>query len=137
MKFFKIAFLVCFAMLSMNVYAARSAVPLVNHENIEIVTGVNKAPAADQIKQAIRIGAAVKGWKVEESADGSLLATIVVRKHTAVVRIDYDTSKYSIHYKDSVLLKYEVNNGQAVIHPFYNKWVDNLKDDINIELLKI
>lgn len=137
MKFVKTAFLICLTMLSMNAYAARSAVPLVNQEKIGIVTSINKAPTTDQIKQAIRVGAAVRGWKVEESADGSMLATIVIRKHSAVVRIDYDTSKYSIHYKDSAVLKYEVINGQAVIHPFYNKWVENLRDDINIELLKL
>lgn len=124
-------------MLSMNVYAARSAVPLVNYENIAIVTGSHKVAEIDQIKQAIRLGAAVKGWKVEESADGSLTATIVVRKHTVVVKIDYEVSKYSIHYKDSAVMKYEVNNGQAIIHPFYNVWVENLKNDINIELLKL
>ncbi len=141
MKFVKTIFLICMTMLSMllsiNSYAARSAVPLVNHEKIQIVTGINKAPTSDLIKQAIRAGAAVRGWKVEESAEGSMLATIVIRKHTAVVRINYDTSKYSIHYKDSAVLKYEVNNGQAIIHPFYNKWVENLRDDINIQLLKL
>ena len=124
-------------MLSMNAYAARSAVPLVNYENIAIVTGSNKVADIDNVKQAIRLGAAVKGWKIEESADGSLTATIVVRKHTVVVKINYEVNKYSIHYKDSVLMKYEVNNGQAVIHPFYNVWVENLKNDIDIELLKL
>lgn len=137
MKFVKPAFLICLTMLSMNAYAARSAVPLVNYENIAIVTGSNKVAEIDQVKQAIRLGAAVKGWKIEESADGSLTATIVVRKHTVVVKINYEVSKYSIHYKDSVLMRYEVNNGQAMIHPFYNVWVENLKNDINIELLKL
>lgn len=137
MKFVKAAFLICLTMLSMSAYAARSAVPLVNYENIAIVTGSNKVAEIDQIKQAIRLGAAVKGWKIEESADGSLTATIVVRKHTVVVKINYEVSKYSIHYKDSVLMRYEVNNGQAMIHPFYNVWVENLKNDINIELLKL
>lgn len=137
MKFVKAAFLICLTMLSMSAYAARSAVPLVNYENIAIVTGSNKVAEIDQVKQAIRLGAAVKGWKIEESADGSLTATIVVRKHTVVVKINYEVSKYSIHYKDSVLMRYEVNNGQAMIHPFYNVWVENLKNDINIELLKL
>lgn len=137
MKFVKFVFVVCLAMLSTNTYAARSAVPLVNYENIAIVTGSNKVAEIDQVKQAIRVGAAVKGWRVEAAADGSLTATIVVRKHTVVVKINYEASKYSIHYKDSAVMKYEVNNGQAMIHPFYNVWVENLKNDINIELLKL
>jgi hypothetical protein len=138
MKLLKTAFLICLTMLSMNAYAARSAVPLVNYDNIAIVTSSNKAPQLDQVKQAMRVGAAVKGWTIEEAADGSLTASIVVRdKHKVSVKIDYDASKYSIHYKDSAVMKYEVNNGQAVVHPFYNVWVENLKNDINIELLKL
>lgn len=138
MKLLKTAFLICLTMLSMNAYAARSAVPLVNYDNIAIVTSSNKAPQLDQVKQAMRVGAAVKGWTIEEAADGSLTASIVVRdKHKVSVKIDYDASKYSIHYKDSAVMKYEVNNGQAAVHPFYNVWVENLKNDINIELLKL
>ena len=138
MKFLKTAFLICLTMLSMSAYAARSAVPLVNYDNIAIVTGSKNAPQIDKVKQAIRVGAAVKGWAVEDAADGSLTASIVVRdKHKVVVKIDYDASKYSIHYKDSAVMKYEISNGQAVIHPFYNVWVGNLKNDINIELLKL
>jgi hypothetical protein len=138
MKFLRTAFLICLTTLSINVYAARSAVPLVNYDNIAIVTGSNKAPQLDQVKQAVRVGAAVKGWTIEEAADGSLIASIVVRdKHKVSVKIDYDASKYAIHYKDSAVMKYEVNNGQAVVHPFYNVWVENLKNDINIELLKL
>ena len=138
MNFFKTAFLICLTMLSMSAHAARSAVPLVNYDNVAIVTGSKNAPQLDKVKQAIRVGAAVKGWTIEDAADGTLTATIVVRdKHKVVVKIDYDASKYSIHYKDSAVMKYEVNNGQAVIHPFYNVWVENLKNDINIELLKL
>lgn len=138
MKFLKTVFLICLATLSMNAYAARATVPLVNHESIAIVTGSNKAPQLDQMKQAIRLGAAVRDWKILELADGGLLATIIVRdKHKVMVRIDYDASQYSIHYKDSAVMKYEVNNGQAMIHPFYNVWVENLIKDINIELLKL
>lgn len=138
MKLLKTAFLICLTMLSMSAHAARSAVPLVNYDNIAIVTSSNKAPQLDQVKQAMRVGAAVKGWTIEEAADGSLTASIVVRdKHKVSVKIDYDASKYSIHYKDSAVMKYEVNNGQAVVHPFYNVWVENLKNDINIELLKL
>jgi hypothetical protein len=138
MKFLRVTFLICLTMLSMSAYAARSAVPLVNYDNIAIVTGSKNAPQIDKVKLAMRVGAAVKGWTLEDAADGSLTATIVVRdKHKVVVKIDYDASKYSIHYKDSAVMKYEVNNGQAVIHPFYNVWVENLKNDINIELLKL
>jgi len=138
MKLLRTAFLICLTMLSMSAYAARSAVPLVNYDNIAIVTGSKNVPQIDKVKQAIRVGGAVKGWTIEDAADGSLTATIVVRdKHKVVVKIDYDASKYSIHYKDSAVMKYEVNNGQAVIHPFYNVWVENLKNDINIELLKL
>ena len=132
---------------------ARTPVPIINYENIAIATNSGKSIQVDQVKQAISMAATSKGWRVAYSPDGSLLATLVVRnKHTVVVKIAYDVNKYSINYNDSNNMKYGIinvqqtmassntdqsHNGQGEIHPFYNKWVLELKDAIRIELLKL
>ena len=152
MKFLKAAFVICTIVLSLNANA-RTPVPVINYENIAITTTTGKPLQVEQVKQAISSAAASKGWTVAYSTDGSLLATLVVRnKHTVVVKVDYDVSKYSINYNDSKNMKYGIidvqptivssnkdqsHNGQAEIHPFYNKWVQDLKDAIRGELLKL
>lgn len=152
MKFLNIAFFICATIFSLNANA-RAPVPLINYENIAIATTSGQPLQVEQVKQAITTAAASKAWTVAYSTDGSLLATLVVRnKHTVVVKIDYDASKYSINYNDSKNMKYGIidvqativssnkdqsHNGQAEIHPFYNRWVKDLKDAIHAELLKL
>jgi hypothetical protein len=152
MKFLTKTLFICTAIFAFSANA-RTPVPVINYENVTIATASGKSLQIEQVKQAISSAAASKGWTVAYSTDGSLLATLVVRnKHTVVVKIDYDVSKYSINYNDSNNMKYGIinvqptiassnqdqsHNGQAEIHPFYNKWVQDLKGAIGSELLKL
>ena len=152
MRFLKATLFILVTIFSLNA-EARTPVPIINYENIAIATNSGKSIQVDQVKQAISMAATSKGWTVAYSPDGSLLATLVVRnKHTVVVKIAYDVNKYSINYNDSNNMKYGIinvqqtmassntdqsHNGQGEIHPFYNKWVLELKDAIRIELLKL
>lgn len=152
MRFLKATLFMVVTIFSLNA-EARTPVPIINYENIAIATNSGKSIQVDQVKQAISMAATSKGWRVAYSPDGSLLATLVVRnKHTVVVKIAYDVNKYSINYNDSNNMKYGIinvqqtmassntdqsHNGQGEIHPFYNKWVLELKDAIRIELLKL
>lgn len=152
MRFLKATLFILVTIFSLNA-EARTPVPIINYENIAIATNSGKSIQVDQVKQAISMAATSKGWRVAYSPDGSLLATLVVRnKHTVVVKIAYDVNKYSINYNDSNNMKYGIinvqqtmassntdqsHNGQGEIHPYYNKWVLELKDAIRIELLKL
>ncbi|MBS1228783.1 MAG: hypothetical protein H6R17_2060 [Proteobacteria bacterium] len=137
MKFVKSLLIVFIALLSLNA-TAREAVPIVNYDDIAVATNSGKAPSAEQVKQAIIAAASNKGWSIAHQADGQLLATLVVRnKHTIVVSIACAADKYSLRYKDSINMKFEERDGQQLIHPYYNKWVLDLKDAIRIELLKL
>jgi hypothetical protein len=60
--------------------------------------------------------------------------TLYIRDHMAKVDIRYDTSVFSITYADSDNLKYNAEKNK--IHRNYNSWVQNLRGDINNELLK-
>jgi hypothetical protein len=137
MKFLKLVVFTFFIIFSIHAHA-RSAVPLINHDSISIIASEGKTLEASQVKQAIEIAARSRDWTTSNLDNGKLAAKIVVRnKHTVMVEISYDASHYSINYLDSINMKYEVKNGQALIHPFYNKWVDYLKDSINSELSRL
>lgn len=116
---------------------ARTPVPVVNHDNVPVVTSNGKTLSAEEVKQAILTAAGTKGWSVAHQANGKLIATLHVRgKHTVLVEITYAADKYSLNYKDSVNMKSSNQDGQTVIHPFYNKWVQELLDVIRQELAK-
>jgi hypothetical protein len=114
-------------------YAQRATVPIIDHPNIPVATSKGGPVQAERVKQAITDAARAKNWTVAYEPSGRILATLVVRnKHTVTVEIEYSGEKYSIKYRDSVNMKHE----GAMIHPFYNKWVGDLKDTIRVELLK-
>jgi glyceraldehyde-3-phosphate dehydrogenase/erythrose-4-phosphate dehydrogenase len=137
MKLIKFIFFIFAIILSMNV-AARTPVPIINYDNIAVVTTSGKTTSSEQVKQAIQAAAAAKNWSLLYQPDGHLQATLSVQngKHIIVVDITYASDKYSLIYKNSTQMKYGTLDGQAVIHPFYNKWVHELKEAIRIELMK-
>ena len=137
MKTLNLAVLIIAATLSLSALA-REAVPIINHDNLLVATNSGKPTSAAQVKQAIQTAAGTKNWSVSAQAGGKLLATLNVRsKHTVMVEITYTANKYSLRYQDSSNMKYGDRDGQAVIHPFYNKWVQEFKEAIRIELLKL
>lgn len=108
--------------------------PLVN---IPDTPYAGSAPAAvltleDYEAAIIRAGAS-RDWTFERTGPGHLVGSVTVRgKHSAVVDVVFDTDSYSISYKSSYNLNYE--SSQNVIHPNYNAWVDNLKQEIDREI---
>jgi hypothetical protein len=133
----RVASFILFSILSLSA-AAREAVPVVNYEALEITTSNGNKPDVAKVEQAIKTAAIANNWTLSTDTDGTLLATLVVRnKHTIVVTIPFDSSKFGLLYKNSINMKYEMRDGKPVIHPFYNKWVDVLKEAIRLELLKL
>jgi hypothetical protein len=134
-----LAFVLCLLTFAALPAMARQTVPIVNIDNTPVVSAEAKKLNAAQVLQAIKTAVVSQGWTVSNVADGVVTASILVRqKHTVIVDIIYDADKYSIHYKDSVNMKYLKNSGgDEVIHPFYNKWVATLNDAIRLELSKL
>ncbi len=117
---------------------ARTPVPIESHDNIAVITASGKGISAEQVRQAIIAGGTRKNWTFIDSGAGQLTGTLFVNnKHTVIVTVDHSPKSYSIRYKDSSNMKYEMKYGVAVIHPFYNKWLDNLIGEVNMELAKL
>jgi len=85
----------------------------------------------EQIQKVMVSAGLTRGWVVKAVGPGHMEAILHIRTHMAKVDITYDTSVYSIRYKDSENLGYK--NG--TIHRNYNKWVQNLNMDIQRTLV--
>jgi hypothetical protein len=81
-------------------------------------------------KGIIRAGAQL-GWKIAPQGPGKAEGVLVLRRHTAVVDITYDTKAFSIIYKSSINLDYKPEN--KTIHSNYNGWIKNLEKAINVQ----
>lgn len=143
------------AMFGPAVHAARPPVPIVPHDNIPILSGSGKTLSLDEIRGAITRGAAVHDWVASPGKPGELVASLNVRnKHYASVTIKYSETAYSVTYRDSTNLEYQLSSvpnvsprredfnntppaNTPVIHPNYNRWVDTLIRDINAELHRL
>ncbi len=120
---------------------ARESVPIVDFDEIVVLTGSGKIASADQVRGAITAAAQSRNWQVDRAPSGNALqATLQVRgKHTVVVEINYSEKMYSIKYQGSTNMKYAhaPDTNVRVIHPFYNRWVSDLREAIRLELSKL
>jgi PBP1b-binding outer membrane lipoprotein LpoB len=102
------------------------------------VHNVTNAPVAiskvkyqqDDVRKAILRAGGTLGWQMRDQSSGHIVGTLSLRSHVAVVDVHYDTSNYSIKYKDSTNLKYDGTS----IHSNYNGWVENLDRAIRAQL---
>ena len=76
----------------------------------------------------------MRNWQASLVETGHMQCTLYIRDHMAKVDITYTTEAFSITYADSDNLKYDAEKNK--IHRNYNSWVQNLRGDINNELLK-
>lgn len=103
--------------------------PVYNIEDAAIVTGKSNA-SMDEVKNAIVRAGGSLGWIMKPTGPGSILGTLNLRKHVAVIDIKYDTKTYSILYKSSQNLDYDGKN----IHSNYNGWIQRLHQAIQSQL---
>jgi hypothetical protein len=166
MKLLKLALLTLVAAFCMQARAQRTPVPVVDFANIPVAQSAAKALTADQVRDAIGRAAAAQSWTVSQVGEGELEARFVKNaKHTVVVAIRYDATRYAVAYKDSIDMKFEERSLQmdtqlyrsaaqkqkeqfvtdpltayavvrrdALLHPFYERWVRQLLAGIGAQL---
>ena len=103
----------------------RSLVPIAEVHDAPLLT----IPDAtiDDAAYAVAIAARSLGWVTDPVSPGVMTATLHLRTHTAVVRIEFDTAKYSIVPVETQNIKREGD----LIHPNYNGWMQNLQRRIS------
>jgi hypothetical protein len=137
MRFLRYFLAVVLSLVSLHAAAQRMPVPIIDLENVALAAGDGRAPSQAQVKQAIQAAAAAKQWELKEAGPASMIATLHVRgKHTVVVDVAYAAGTVSLKYRDSIDMKYGTRDGKRVIHPFYNRWVEDFKEGIRLAATK-
>lgn len=119
--------------------AARAPEPIVNYTDVPITTGSGKVLTTDEVKQGIRAVAERRRWLVTEQPDGKMIASLSWNRdrHSMFVEIAYKPQSYSLTYRDSINLNYATVDGQPSIHPRYNGYVNEMKEAIRIEFMRM
>jgi len=122
-----------FAALLILTVASCRAVTIYNVENYSL----NASPNAtmEDVESAIKRAGAGLGWHIKSVSPGILEARLTIRRHLAVTAIRYDTKVFSINYRESTNLKYNMTD--KTIHSNYVGWVQNLQKAILAEASKI
>ena len=107
----------------------RAPMPVYNVTDAPLVAS-KPNPSLDEVGRAIQRAGVALGWQMKETRPGHMLGTLVLRKHVAVVDVNYSVKSFSIQYKDSTELGYDGQN----IHPNYNGWIQNLDKGIRAQL---
>lgn len=118
---------------------AREPVPIINPTDVSVVAASGKKLSAAEVQQVISRTATEKKWIVSAPQNDKFTASLSwnANKHTIVVEIACQPDRYSITYKDSVNMKYEVLNGVPRIHPYYDRHVNALRDAIRVGFMKL
>ena len=93
---------------------------------------IDNQKSAKVVYQAIREAGQSLGWKITNVKPGEAQGKLYLRTHVAVVRINYNSSAFSIHYVNSQNLDY--NAKKQTIHSNYNGWIQNLEKAIDVRL---
>lgn len=122
-----IVFLLVAVLLGAGVVGCTSH-QVMNYNDQYFTLSGQAAPSLKVVDRAIKDAGAQRSWIMETAAPGHIVALVRVRRHVAKVDIRFDRKKFSIHYRDSENLNY--NAAANTIHRNYNKWVTNLRNDI-------
>lgn len=126
--------------LASGAVLARASVPVVDLVDQPVTTASGKALTVDEVQKAIRSAAEARKWVVVTQPDGRLAASLSWsgNKHTIVINIACQPDRYALTYKDSINMNYTTNlDGKPVIHPYYNRFVGELRDAIRVEFMKL
>jgi hypothetical protein len=133
MKIIRTLLVLLAATLAASTAYARGAA-IQNYEDLPIASGDGKALTAEQVKNAIIAGGARSRWSASIQPGNVVRLTYSPRSHVAVVDVAYTAKTYSIRYADSTNLGYSADGKSGAIHPNYNKWVNNLRQAIEVSL---
>ena len=122
-------FLVAAVATALSVAACTTA-PIYNVEQSPVVVLGNKQLSQEQVRAAIVRAGVALGWQIRDEGPNTLVGTLQLRRHLAVITIPYSATNYSIKYRSSENLE----EGAGVIHKNYNGWIQNLNKGIVAQL---
>ena len=102
----------------------------INNAPVESTAG--KRLSLKKVQESILTAGAELGWKMVVARPGEIVGTLDIRSHQAIISIPYNTSTYSILYKDSTNLMYDA--AEQTIHANYGAWIYKLNSMIRMQL---
>ncbi|EII5449996.1 hypothetical protein LHO48_000503 [Salmonella enterica] len=97
---------------------------------VQVHSTVSAGHTAEQVKTAILKAGQKRDWIMTEAGPGMIKGRLQARDHSVQVSIPYSATSYSINYEKSMNLK----AADGKIHKNYNRWVNNLDHDIQLNL---
>ena len=139
MKAMKSLLLILALVLSSVAWAARVPEAVVNVVDQPVAAASGKALTVDMVQQTISKVATMRNWEVVPQAGGRLIATLSWQndRYTIVAEIKCKADSYSITYKESINMNYQILNGVPSIHPYYNRFVRELREAIGVEFTRL
>lgn len=110
--------------------SACGTVPIMNVAEAPAVSASGKNLSKEQVRAAILRAGSGLGWQMRDDGPNTLVGSLMLRKHTAVVAIPYSDRTYGIQYRSSENL----DESGGKIHKNYNGWIQNLTRSINAQL---
>lgn len=92
----------------------------------ELVTADAEPMAVAAVRKIIIAGGARHGWRPVHDKPGVLTLEASSGDHRAFVDVAYDARSFQITYKDSAEMGYEKSGDRVLIHPKYNRWIQDL-----------
>jgi hypothetical protein len=123
----KLLLVVALAFFSMTAEARHGATTLLDPPPLAIPAGVT----AVDVEKSILTSGIKRNWTVVDKKPGAIVLQYAAREFWVKVTVKYDAHAVSIGYLDSSNLEYSNSGGAAMIHPNYNRWVNNLAHDID------
>lgn len=96
----------------------------------QVSSTVSAGHTQAQVRAAILKAGLNRQWVMSDAGPGLIKGRLQSRDHVAEVSIPYSATGYSIKYVSSLNLM--ASGGQ--IHKSYNRWVQNLNQDIQLNL---
>jgi hypothetical protein len=112
---------------------AHRAQPIYNAE-ISVPTAVS----IENIQKSIQSALIKQGWTIQKEDNELIESKILVRSHSAGIRIPYNKDLVRVQYVSSNNYLYSVDEGTQYIHRNYNRLISLLERDIshNLSLLQ-
>ncbi len=132
------AMFLALSVFSSATVAAREPIPIVDIVAQPVAAASGKKFSAGEVCQTIRTVAEDKKWSISQQSEDKLNASLSWNgnKHSIFVDIACAPDGYSLAYKDSVNMKYDMLNGQRVIHPYYGRYVNALREAVRSEFMR-
>ena len=123
-------FFMLFLVAVVAVTGCRKSVPMYSVGDTPVKSIASKSLSSSDVGNAIKRAGMSLGWRMADVSPGLMEGTLHVRDHVAKIEIPYNSSSYSIKYKDSQNLNYDGQN----IHANYNGWIQRLDRQIQLNL---